>query len=297
VSGRPLREALARRWDVSPEEVLVANGSDEIISILVTAFGGRAGAPAAVLFPTPTFGEFEQIALSQGARPVAVPLDAAFQLDEARLAEAVDRERPALAFFASPNNPTGNRFDPAVVERIARRMDGIAVSDEAYADFAGASLIPLVGKAPGLVVMRSLSKIGFAGLRLGALVAPRELVAELDKVRLPYNVDAVSMALACAVLARPERLDARIRAIAERRRELAAGLAAVPGLTVFPSESNFVLVRAPGDAGELFRRLLARGVLVRNLSRPGPLEGCLRITAGTSEENETCLRALRAVLP
>lgn len=293
VSGRPLREALARRWGVAPEQILVGNGSDEIIAILVTAFGGRGGG---VLYPTPTFGEYEQIALAHGARPMPVPLDERFQLDEPRLREAIRRERPSLAFFASPNNPTGNRFDPDAMLRLARELDAVAVSDEAYADFGGQTLMPRVGEAPGLFVMRSLSKIGLAALRIGALVAPRDAVAELDKVRLPYNVNAVSQALACALLARPERLDARIARVAACRRELEAGLRSIPGLTVFDSDANFVLVRTPGDAKEVWTRLLERGVLVRNLSRPGPLERCLRVTAGTPEENETCLRALRAVL-
>jgi histidinol-phosphate aminotransferase len=297
VTGRPLREALAARWKVSPDEVLLGNGSDEIISILVTAFGaGRGGAPARVLFPTPTFGEFEQIALAHGARPLPVPLDDRFQLDEARVSAAVRGERPALAFFASPNNPTGNRFDAAALERLAREMDAVFVVDEAYGDFGGATLLRLVGEVPGLLVMRSLSKIGFAGMRLGALVGPRDVIAELDKVRLPFNVNAISIALACAALSRPDRLEARIRRVADRRRELEEGLRRIPGLTVFPSDANFVLVRTSGDARAVYLRLLERRVLVRNLSRPGPLERCLRITAGTPEENEACLAALRAAL-
>jgi histidinol-phosphate aminotransferase len=135
-----------------------------------------------------------------------------------------------------------------------------------------------------------------AGMRLGALVAPREAAAELDKVRLPYNVNAVSIALACASLRRPQHLDARIRRVSERRRELEEGLRRIRGLTVFPSDANFVLIRTPGDARQVWDLLLERGVLVRYLSRPGPLERCLRVTAGTSEENEACLAALRAVL-
>jgi histidinol-phosphate aminotransferase len=144
--------------------------------------------------------------------------------------------------------------------------------------------------------MRSLSKIGLAALRLGALVGPREIVGELDKVRLPYNVNAVSQALACAAFAAPDRLDARIREVAVRRRELEAALRGVPGLTVYPSDANFVLVRTPVDAKRVFDALFERGVLVRNLSRPGPLENCLRITAGTREENDACLRALRGAV-
>ncbi len=297
VSGRPLREALARRWGVAPEQLLLGNGSDEIIDRLVTAFGaGTPGAPATVLFPVPTFGEYESLAQVHGARPLPVPLDARFALDEEALAIAVKAHRPALAFFATPNNPTGNRFDPGVLERLARLMDAVLVADEAYADFEGETLLGRVGEVPGLFVMRSLSKVGFAGLRLGALVGPREAIAELDKARLPYNVNALSLALAAAALARPAALEARIRATAARRRELEAALREQGGLDVFPSQANFVLVRTETDAHAVWERLLARGVLVRDLSRPGPLANCLRITAGTEEENAACVSALREVL-
>ncbi len=297
VSARPLREALAERWGVSPETLLLGNGSDEIISILVTAFGGgRGGEPGRVLFPTPTFGEYEAIALAHGALPLPVPLGPDFALDEQALLAAIARHHPGLAFLASPNNPTGNRFDEEVMLRLAAAMDGVLVVDEAYADFGGATLLSRAGSAPGLFVMRSLSKIGLAGLRLGALVGPRDAIAELDKVRLPYNVNALSIAVALAALGRPERLGERIRRVAESRQALESGLRELPGLELFPSDANFVLVRMRGDARAVWEALLARGVLVRLLSRAGPLDRCLRITAGTAEENDACLRALREVL-
>ncbi len=298
VSGRPLREALARRWNVAPEQILVGNGSDEIIALLLTAFGGgRDGARAKVLYPSPSFGEYEAIALAHGAEPLPVPLDARFQLDEPALLAAASAHRPALAFFATPNNPTGNRFDSAVIERFARACDGVTIADEAYADFTGGTMLPLVGEVPGLVVMRTLSKIGFAGLRVGALVAPADLAAELDKVRLPYNVNSVSQAMACWALSNPGWLETRLAHIAASLRDLDRGLRKIPGLEVFPSDANFVLVRTRNmDAKALWDALLAKGVLVRNLSRPGPLANCLRITAGTPEENERCLEALRALV-
>ncbi len=296
VSGRPLREALARHHHVSPAQVLAANGSDEVISILMTALAEGPRGRGAVLFSVPTFGEYESIALAHGARPVKVPLGEGFALDEGAALEAIRREQPALCFFASPNNPTGNCFDALALERLARESPGVFVADEAYADFAARTMIPLVGKIDGFCVMRSLSKIGLAALRVGALIGPSDLVAQLDKVRLPFNVNAVSMALACAVLEHPERLEERVRKVAAARRELAAGLAAVPGLTVFASEANFVLVRTPIDGQRAWQRLLERGVLVRNLSRPGPLENCLRVTAGTPEENQRCVDAMRAAL-
>ncbi len=295
VSGRPLREALARRWGVEPDQLLLGNGSEEIISILTIAFGGHArGMPAQVLYPDPTFNQYEMLARAYGAVPAPIPLDGSFGLDEARFAGEIARRRPALAFFASPNNPTGNRFDSATLVRLAQTMNAAFVVDEAYADFGGETLIPRIRDTPGLFVMRSLSKVGLAGLRLGALVGPREVIAELDKVRLPWNVNAVSLALGCASLRHVGRLEARIRETVRLRTELESRLRSVPGLTVYPSDTNFILVRTPIDAGAVFRELLARGVLVKNVSQPGVLDRCLRVTVGTALENERFLRALRA---
>ncbi|HET6150810.1 MAG TPA: histidinol-phosphate transaminase [Polyangia bacterium] len=295
VSGRPLREALARRWRVEPDEILLGNGSEEIISILTIAFGSHAGgAPAQVLYPDPTFNQYEMLARAYGALPAPIPLDASFGLDEARFADEIARRRPALAFFASPNNPSGNRFDAATLVRLAQTMDAAFVVDEAYADFSGETLIPRVRDTPGLFVMRSLSKIGLAGLRVGALVGPRDAIAELDKVRLPWNVNAVSIALGCASLRHVERLEARVRETVALRRQLDVNLRSISGLSVYPSDTNFILVRTPTDAGAVFRELLARGVLVKNVSQPGALDRCLRVTVGTALENERFLRALRA---
>jgi histidinol-phosphate aminotransferase len=294
VSGRSLREALAKRWQVEPEQILLGNGSVETLAILMTALGaGPRGEPPKVLYPEPSFYYYEALARAHGLVPVSVPLDDSFQLDEARLAEAFERERPQLAVFASPNNPTGNRFDAAVLERLAHGTDSAFVVDEAYADFDGRTLLSRVGAWPGLFVMRSLSKVGLAGLRLGALIAAPEAIAELDKVRLPWNVSAVALALGCVALERPDLLAARVRTVVELRRALAAALREIPGLVVYPSDANFLLVRVPRDAGETFQRLLEARVLVKNVSRPGLLERCLRISVGTASENERCVRALR----
>jgi histidinol-phosphate aminotransferase len=293
VSARPLREVLARRWQLSPEEILLGNGSEEIISILTIAFGGGPTDPARVLYPDPTFNQYEALARAYGAEPAPVPLGLGFGLDEERFAEAIRERRPALAFFASPNNPTGNRFDPDVLCRLALLADAALVVDEAYADFAGETLIPRVRTTPGLFVMRSLSKIGLAGLRLGALIGPADAIAELDKVRLPWNVNVVSQALGCATFRHPERIEGRIRETVALREQLAARLRGIAGVEVYPSEGNFLLVRTPLGGGAAFAGLLARGVLVKNVAAPGPLERCIRITVGTALENERCARALR----
>ena len=293
VSGLPLRQALATRWRVEPDEILLGSGSVETLAMLMTAFGaGGQSAPARVIFPDPSFPYYEVVSRSHGLQAVPVPLDASFQLDEARIAQTIDRERPALAIFASPNNPTGNRFDPEALERLARRMDAAFVVDEAYADFDGRTMLSRFRATPGLFVMRSLSKIGLAGLRLGALVGTRDAIAQIDKVRLPWNVSAIAIALGCAALACPDFIERRIRTVVDLRHALEAALCRVPGLVVYPSDANFLLVRVPADASEVAGRLVRRGVLVKDVSRPGLLERCLRITVGTSLENERCVSAL-----
>jgi histidinol-phosphate aminotransferase len=296
-NGKALREQLAIRWGVEPDEILLGNGSVETIGILMTAFGGpRDASPAKLIYPDPTYGQYAIMAHGYGLTPIAVPLGAHFELDEGRVDAAIDRERPSLAFFASPNSPTGNLFPAATLARLALRMNGVFVVDEAYADFAGSSMIDRVRATPGLFVMRSLSKIGLAGLRVGALIGEREAIAELDKVRIPYNVNAVSLALASTMLRHPEALDARIAALVQLRAALERELARVEDVTVFPSVTNFVLIRTPYDAHAVFERLLARGVLVRVFPHVARLTGCLRISTGTPLENARCVRALRAAV-
>lgn len=294
MSGLPLREALARRWHVEPDEILLGNGSVELLALLMTAFGAatREG-PAKVLYPDPSFPFYETLARTHGLVPVAVPLDQQFALDEQRFAAAIEETRPVLALFASPNNPSGNRFEPAVLERLAQRLDAAFVVDEAYADFAGQTMLTRIRATGGLFVLRSLSKVGLAGLRLGALVAPRDAIAQLDKIRLPWNVNAVTMAFGCASLVDWRRIDERVRSVVELRRAFEAALRQIPQLTVYPSDANFLLVRVPGDASATFRRLLDHGILVKDVSRPGLLDRCLRITVGTASENLRCAQVLR----
>lgn len=294
VSGLPLRKALAARWNVEPDEILLGSGSVETLAMLMTAFGASdRGAPARVIYPDPSFPYYEVVARAHGLRAVPIPLDPTFRLDEARIADAIDRERPALAIFASPNNPTGNRFDPEVIERLARRLDSVFVVDEAYADFDGRTMLPRLRATPGLFVMRSLSKIGLAGLRLGALVGPRDAIAQIDKVRLPWNVSALAIAIGCAALACPDFVERRVRAVVELRQAFEGALRQVPGLVVYPSAANFLLVRVERDVSDVARRLGRSGVLVKDVSRPGLLERCLRITVGTAAENARCVDALR----
>lgn len=296
-SGRALRERLAQLWKISADEILLGNGSVEVVGMLMTTFGGARGAvPATIIHPEPTWGQYDVMAGSYGLRALAVPLGDDFALDEGRVAAAIERERPVLAFYPTPNSPTGNCLAHAALERLARRMDAVFVVDEAYADFAGETIVPRVRSTPGLFVMRSLSKIGFAGLRVGALIGPRDAIAAIDKVRMPFNVSSVSLAFAHALLADPQRLHARIATIVRLRRSLETELQAIEDVEVFPSRANFVLIRTPYAAHLVFDRLLAHGVLVRTFDHAPRLARCLRITAGTLYENARCVHALREAM-
>lgn len=272
--------------------MLLGNGSDELIEIITCALA-RPG--AVMLVPEPTFVMYRMNALYAGMRFVGVPLAADFALDLDAMLAAIERERPALVFLASPNNPTGNRFPTADVLRIVRAAPGLVVVDEAYAAFAGESLLPRVGEFPNLLVLRTVSKIGMAALRLGYAVAAPAWIAELNKVRQPYNLNALTQAAAPVVLAEQALLDAQVAAIVAERARLAAALAAVPGVAVFPAHANFVLVRVP-DAPAWFARLGAAGILVKNLHGAHPLLAqCLRITIGTPAENDALLAALETI--
>ncbi len=272
--------------------VLLGNGSDELIAMIVCALA-RPG--AAMLVPEPTFVMYRMNALYAGMRFVGVPLAADFSLDADAMLAAIKREHPALIFLASPNNPTGNRFATADVERILRAAPGLVVVDEAYAAFADESLLARVGEFPNLLVLRTLSKIGMAALRLGYAVAAPAWIRELNKVRQPYNLNALTQAAAQVLLGERALLDRQVADIVAERARLAAALAAVPGVTVFPAHANFVLLRVP-DAPAWFARLSAAGILVKHLHGAHPLLAqCLRITVGRPAENDALLAALETI--
>lgn len=296
VSAAPLRSAYARYLEVEPDEVLVTNGSVEAIGILIEGF--CVGAPNAgpIVIAEPTFPLFRIIASHHGVACAGVPLRSDFSLDAPRMLEVLHAERPSLTVVVSPNNPTGNRLDERVIERLIESTDGALVVDEAYAEFDRRTFVQRARATPGLFVMRTLSKVGFAGLRVGALVGHASAIAELDKVRIPWNVDAVAVALGTCVLDHPAKLRARAQAVVRARDQLATALSSINGVTVYPSDANFLLVRVATDAGRVAREMLAQGVLIRNVAAPGLLANCLRITVGSPHENERCASALRRAM-
>ena len=271
-------------------ELILGNGSDEIIQMLATSVA-RPG--AVILGVEPSFVMFRLIATIVGARFVGVPLRQDFSLDEPALGLAMEKHRPALTFFAYPNNPTGNLFDREALLRIISKAPGLVVIDEAYHAFAADSFMPALTAHDNLLVMRTVSKLGLAGLRLGLLAGAAQWLREFDKVRLPYNVNVLTQAVAEAVLARDDVLDRQAAAIREERERLYGALAGVRGGHPWPSLANFILFRVP-DAPGVFERLKQRKVLIKNLHGSHPrLDNCLRVTVGTPPENEAFLSALR----
>jgi histidinol-phosphate aminotransferase len=293
-TGRLLRARLAEKMAV-PEgmQLLLGNGSDDLIQI-VTLTLARPG--AAVLFPEPTFAMYRVNAVLSGMRPVGVPLREDLSFDARAFVERVKAEQPALVYLAYPNNPTGVLYDEAAVLEVLRAAEGLVVLDEAYHAFAKRSLMPRLAEFPNLVVMRTISKLGFAGIRLGYLAARPEWVGEFNKLRQAYNVNALTQAVALFALEHFERFEEQAERILAERAPLATALTQFPGVTVFPSQANFLLVRVP-DAARAYEGLRRQGVLVRNFHGAHPrLAQCLRITVGTPEENRILLRALKEVL-
>jgi histidinol-phosphate aminotransferase len=269
--------------------LVVGNGSDELLQIVTVAL---AKPGATMLAPDPSFVMYRQNAVYAGMRFVGVPLRPDFALDVDAMLAAIREHRPALVFLAYPNNPTGNLFDAGALERILRAAPGLVVVDEAYHAFAGASFLPRLPEFANLLVLRTVSKIGMAGLRLGYALAAPAWIAELEKVRQPYNLNALTQAAAPVILARMDLLDAQAALLVAERARLERALAAMPGATVHPTAANFVLVRVQ-DAPATFARLRAAGLLVKNLHGWHPLLAhCLRITVGTPAENDQLLAAL-----
>jgi histidinol-phosphate aminotransferase len=287
---RRLREAMAIPDSL---DILLGNGSDEILQIVSLAL---AKPGATVLAPEPSFVVYRLAAIAAGMRYAGVALNADFTLDEKALLAAIGRERPALTWIAYPNNPTGNLFPREAILAAIEASPGLVAVDEAYFAFAGgASFLGEVGKHENLIVVRTLSKLGFAGLRLGFAIAPAAWIAELEKLRMPYNVNSLSAAAAEHLLGRPEVFRSQTEAIVAERAKLARSLAAIAGVETFASAANFILARVR-DAPRAFEVLRERGILVRNFHGSHPLlVNCLRLTVGTPEENARLIDALAAV--
>lgn len=273
--------------------LLLGNGSDELITIMSVATA-RPG--ATVLAPTPSFVMYDLSTRLAGSRFVPVPLAADFSLDMDAMLAAIARHAPAIVWLAYPNNPTGNCFARADVERILAAAPGLVVLDEAYQPFALDSWMDALPAHDKLVVMRTVSKLGLAGIRLGYMAAAPRWIDEFEKVRPPYNVSVLDEAAAEFAIEHLDVLEAQAARLRADRESLTAALAALPGVLAYPSRANFVLVRV-ADGPRTASAMRARGVLIKDVGRMHSLlSDCLRLTVGTPQENAAMLDALRSAL-
>jgi len=292
-----LRAALAQHAGM-PEgfDIMLGNGSDELISLLAMACDVPG---ASILAPLPGFVMYAMSAQLQGLAFHGVPLTADFELDEAAMLAAIDQHKPSIVYLAYPNNPTGNLWNDDTIEKIVLTQGaqgGLVVMDEAYQPFACKSYIDRITRHSHVLLMRTLSKFGLAGVRLGYMIGPKALVAEIDKVRPPYNISVLNYECALFALEHAEVFAAQAKDLREQRTRLLKELAALPGVQPFPSEANMVLARVP-DAAKTFDGLKAHKVLVKNVSKIHPLlDNCLRMTVGTAAENDQLLAALKVSL-
>ncbi len=280
-------------------QILLGNGSDEIIQLLTMATAKPGNTLMSV---EPSFVMYKMIAAFTGMQYVGVPLNADFTLDLPATLTAIKQHQPALIFLAYPNNPSGNLFDAAAVEQIIAAAPGLVVVDEAYYAFTRASFIPMLARYPNLLVMRTFSKLGMAGLRLGFLVGSAAWLAQLEKLRLPYNIGVLTQQVALKLLQHHAVLLQQAEQIKLDRMQLQQRLSAMKNVQPFTSEANFILFRVPPTsstprATHVFEGLKRRGVLIRNLSTGHPLlADCLRVTVGTPQENERFSVALQECL-
>jgi len=273
--------------------IMLGNGSDELIQVLDTAL---AGTGRTCLAPEPGFAMYRQIAQSLSMEYCGVPLvPPDFSLDREAMVAAMEEVQPALVFIAWPNNPTGNLFARETLREVLRRAPGLVVIDEAYHAFSGQSFVPLLAEFENLLIMRTLSKSGLAGIRLGYLLGPVAILEELEKVRLPYNINSLTQATAAFILSYYGILEEQFRRICADRANLFAQMDRLHGIKTWPSDANFILFRTLNrTAAEVFAGLRRQGILIKNLHGAHPLlENCLRVTVGTEEENRSFLEGLK----
>ncbi|GAA4498992.1 histidinol-phosphate transaminase [Hymenobacter ginsengisoli] len=291
-----VKQALAPLKGVKPEQVFLSNGSDEVIDLLVRLVA-RPGQDS-ILSTPPTFGMYEVAAALNDVALERVPLDADFQLSEAAIAQII-ASKAKIVFLCSPNNPTGNLLRPAAIEQILRGFPGLVVVDEAYADFADQpSWITRLPEFDNLVVLQTFSKAwGLAGIRLGMAFGSPEVMAYLNRIKMPYNVSENTQRLALAALADTGRFEAMRQDLLQGRDTLRVALAALPIVDhIFPSDANFLLTRFVPDAGAVYQHLLNQGIVVRRPSQAA-CAGTLRLTVGSAAENDALVAALREFSP
>lgn len=295
-SGQDVKNSLRACFNIDElQQVMLGNGSDEIIQCIAMAM---AKPGSTLLSPEPSFVMYKMIATFVGMEYVGVPLNKDFQLDMPAMLAAIEKHQPAIIFLAQPNNPTGTLYSEADLREITEKAEGLVVIDEAYMAFTDTNSLPLLGEYDNLVVMRTLSKVGLAGLRLGFLVGSQDWLTEFDKVRMPYNVNVLTQASVTFALKNFDVLKRQTDAIKKERNMLMQRLEGIGLEKIWPSEANFILVRTPKDTAKtIFDAMKEQGVLIKCLHGAHPLlKDCLRLTVGAPKENEAMFLALQKSL-
>ncbi len=275
-------------------EILLGNGSDEIIQLLLLALPANA----TVMAPEPSFVMYKQIALCLGLHYQGLPLEDNFELNLAATLTAIKTQQPEIIFLAYPNNPTGNLFDSDAIEQIIQQSKGLVIIDEAYAPFTDFSFISQLTQYNNLLVMRTVSKLGLAGLRLGFIAGSESIIKQLNKARLPYNINILTQLSTEFALSYVDLFSAQTKTICDERARMFLQLSTLKTITPCPSSANFILFRTQKDqANNVFNALKAQGILIKNLApQQGLLTDCLRVTIGKPEENNAFIKALKYVI-
>lgn len=289
ISALPLKTVIADGFGVTAANVLIGNGSSEILEAICYAFGG---AGRSIVYPTPSFSMYGIYAKLADSQPVPVELNADYSVDADKLLAAANKAAASVILLCNPNNPTGTIMPAEQIEYIVANARSLVVVDEAYHEFYGESSVDLLGKYANVAVARTFSKAyGLAAARAGYLLAPAEIAQTIGKVMLPYNVNALTLATAEVVFTMRQEFAASLAENNSERERMTAALSAVPGITVYPSQTNFLLVKSD-NAAALVTRLNDRGIGVRDFSTAPGLAGCMRIGVGTPAENNAVLEAV-----
>ena len=289
--SKNLKESIAKRLDTKTDHLVIGNGSDEIILLLLQVFCMEEDT---IIIPDPTFAMYAIISQSLGIKTKNIPLDSNWDFNASLLLEAAEKNKSRLIFLSYPNNPTGNCFSETEVRNVIEQFKGIVVIDEAYYDFSKKSFISEIKNHNNLVILRSFSKIGLAAMRVGFGVANPLIIQEINKVRLPYNSNMLSQSFAEHLINNFQVVQKQIDSILEERNRLIDELKKINSITVFPTDSNFILFKTERSADELFTHLIYNGILVRNLSSHPKLHNCLRVTVGTINENNRFISEVKA---
>lgn len=287
-----LKKAISQLNKFPIESLVIGNGSDELLQLILQVFCDAGDSYA---FPDPTFGMYSIIGKGMGLVPHPFPLNEHWDFKANDFLDFLAEKKTRVVFFSYPNNPTGNCYSEKEIKKVIESFQGIVVLDEAYYDFAKKTFCELIKKHNNLIILRSLSKIGLAGLRVGYGTANPFIIEQINKVRLPYNSNTISQEFATRLLKNFSPVQKQIDLILQERDRLIQGLSQLDFITVFRSDSNFILFRVHNDGEKLFNELMKNGILVRNLSAHPLLKNCLRVTGGTQKENDSFLSLLSKI--